>query len=54
MKKKLKDLTFEEYLRTCDKQPRCFTCPFDPYCGSCLSAMNNIRDDLEKEVEVDE
>lgn len=52
MKKKLKDITFEEYLKTCLKKTDCHECPFWEYCGCNLNAMDNIEDDLDKEIDL--
>ena len=52
MKKKLKDITFEEFSKTCREQSKCSHCPFCEYCGWSISSMNNIEADLEKEIEL--
>ena len=55
MKKKLKDVTVQEYLLTCKKQDYCTTCPLDIYCNSFnFERMDVLELMLEKEVEVSE
>ena len=55
MKKKLKDVTVQEYLSTCKKQDYCTTCPFDIYCNSfTYERMDVLELMLETEVELPE
>lgn len=53
MKKKIKDLTKEDFKNNCKKHSACYDCPlsitFD--CGKNIICLNDI---LEREVEVDE
>lgn len=54
-KKKLKDVTAQEYLFTCKKQDYCTTCPLDHYCNSFNSEeMDVLELMLEEEVELPE
>lgn len=65
MKKKIKNTTFEERKRICDKHEHCFDCPFDVIIktiiegGRILESKCNIylddnRTNLEEEIEVEE
>lgn len=65
MKKKIKNTTFEERERICDKHEDCFECPFDVIIknvieggriigSKCNIYLNDNGTNLEKEIEVDE
>ena len=59
MKKKIKDLTFEECQRICDKRITCLNCPIRYSSNSCrLMVLREMqyepKDELEREVEIDE
>lgn len=51
MRKKLKDITFLEYIEVC-KKSMCDKCPFFNYCGCSSSSMDNIDCDLDKEIDL--
>ena len=51
MKKKLKDITIEDFCKVCMTQEDCFHCPLEPYCQKCpyyIQANNK----LEKEIDL--
>lgn len=65
MKKKIKNTTYEERKRICDKHEHCFDCPFDVVIrnviegGAILGSKCNIyldddRTNLDQEIEVEE
>lgn len=55
MKKKIKDLTLEEAMKICSKNS-CRDCPLNniPYNTACHLNYLEFREDLTKEVEIDE
>lgn len=59
VKKKIKDLTYEECYKICDKRTTCLNCPIRYSTNSCrLVILRELqyepKDELEIEVEVDE
>ena len=51
MKKKIKDLTFEESKKICEKEEMCCDCPLS-YTAKCFQTLRDNEFLLEREVEI--